>query len=165
MSSQPGHPAPRITLKRTYDASIAEVWDMWTTKDGIESWWGPTGFRVEVRRIDVRVGGELLYAMIADAAEMKAFMKANNMPNETESLITYREVIASNRLAYHHSVDFVPGVAPYAVFTEVGFEAVGESVQLSVTIDRMHDELWTNRAVQGWELELGKLTDALKKRR
>jgi uncharacterized protein YndB with AHSA1/START domain len=154
----------RITLKRTYEASLTDVWEMWTTKDGIESWWGPPGFRVEVRRIEVRAGGELLYAMIADAAEMKEFMKANGMPNETESLITYREVVTNERLAYDHSVDFVPGVAPYSVFTEMVIEAVGESVQLSLTIDRMHDAMWTDRAVRGWELELGKLTLALAKR-
>ena len=36
----------RITLERTYKASLQDVWDMWTTKDGIESWWGPDGFSV-----------------------------------------------------------------------------------------------------------------------
>jgi uncharacterized protein YndB with AHSA1/START domain len=151
----------RITLKRTYDADLAVVWRMWTTKDGIESWWGPPGFRVEVRRIDVRAGGEMLYAMIADTAEMKAFMKANGMPNENESLITYKEVIPNERLAYTHSVDFVPGVTPYEVYTEVVLHRVGKSVQLDLTIDRMHDEMWTNRAVQGWELELGLLAKVL----
>ena len=28
----------RITLERTYKASLQDVWDMWTTKEGIESW-------------------------------------------------------------------------------------------------------------------------------
>ena len=35
----------RITLERTYKASLQDVWDMWTTKEGIESWWGPTASR------------------------------------------------------------------------------------------------------------------------
>ena len=38
-----------------------------TTKDGIESWWGPGGFTVKVRKLDLRSGGELHYAMIAIA--------------------------------------------------------------------------------------------------
>src|SRR6187549_1752661 len=42
----------RITLERTYKTSLPELWDLWTTKHGIESWWGPEGFRVEVERID-----------------------------------------------------------------------------------------------------------------
>ena len=52
-----------ITLERTYDATVEDVWALWTTKEGIESWWGPDGFSVEVRVIDLRPGGELLYAM------------------------------------------------------------------------------------------------------
>ena len=31
----------RITIERTYRASVEDVWDLWTTKEGIESWWGP----------------------------------------------------------------------------------------------------------------------------
>jgi uncharacterized protein YndB with AHSA1/START domain len=39
----------RITLERLYRAELQDVWDLWTTKDGIESWWGPGGFTVVVR--------------------------------------------------------------------------------------------------------------------
>ena len=49
-----------IRLERTYRATIDEVWDMWTTKEGIESWWGPDGFAVKVRKLDLRAGGELV---------------------------------------------------------------------------------------------------------
>jgi uncharacterized protein YndB with AHSA1/START domain len=55
----------RITLERVYRADVQDVWDLWTTKDGIESWWGPGGFAVTVRKLDLRPGGELLYAMTA----------------------------------------------------------------------------------------------------
>ena len=55
----------RITLERTFDAPLADVWELWTTKEGIESWWGPSGFMVKVRKIDLRPGGDLDYAMIA----------------------------------------------------------------------------------------------------
>src|ERR1700759_4906791 len=34
----------RFSLERTYAASIDEAWALWTTKAGIESWWGPEGF-------------------------------------------------------------------------------------------------------------------------
>jgi len=40
----PGTPARKITIERTYEASIDVLWDLWTTKEGIESWWGPDGF-------------------------------------------------------------------------------------------------------------------------
>ena len=44
----------RITMERTYESSIEDVWDLWATKEGIESWWGPEGFTTEVLKLDLR---------------------------------------------------------------------------------------------------------------
>ena len=44
----------RITMERTYESSIEDVWELWTTKEGIESWWGPEGFTTEVLKLDLR---------------------------------------------------------------------------------------------------------------
>src|SRR5262249_53058420 len=103
-------PRKRITLERHYEAEIADVWALWTTKEGIEAWWGPDGFFVTVRSIDVRPGGELRYAMTAKAPEMVAFMKANSMPVTTENLVTYVEVVENRRLRYLNWADFIPDV-------------------------------------------------------
>ena len=51
-----------ITIERTFNAAIEDVWALWTTADGIESWWGPEGFRVKVRKLELRPGGALHYA-------------------------------------------------------------------------------------------------------
>ena len=79
----------RITLERTYNASLQDIWDMWTTRDGIESWWGPDGFSVKVRTLDLRPGGELHYAMTATAAPQIEFMKKAGMKLTTEAKLTY----------------------------------------------------------------------------
>ena len=39
----------KIVIERAYDASIKDVWALWTTREGIESWWGPEGFHKEIR--------------------------------------------------------------------------------------------------------------------
>jgi uncharacterized protein YndB with AHSA1/START domain len=67
--------ASPVVLERIYRARLDELWDLWTTKEGFESWWGPEGFRVEVHTIDARNGGRLHYDMIADAPEQVAAMK------------------------------------------------------------------------------------------
>jgi uncharacterized protein YndB with AHSA1/START domain len=69
----------RITIERTYHAPIEDIWELWTTKDGIESWWGPDGFRVEVKKLDLCPGGALDYAMIATGADQIAFLKKAGM--------------------------------------------------------------------------------------
>lgn len=151
----------RITLERTYQSSVEELWDLWTTREGIESWWGPDGFRVEVRKLDLRPGGELLYAMIATAPEQIAFMKKAGMPLAHEARATYTEVLPRRRLGYDHLADFIPGVAPYSVAYLLELHPVGQGVRMVLTFEAMHDEEWTQRAVMGWEAELGKLGKVL----
>lgn len=163
MTTNPNTKPRRITLERTYKASIQDVWEMWTTKDGIESWWGPDGFAVEVRKLELRVGGELRYAMIATAEPQIAFMKQHGMPLVVESYIKFTHVDPPHRLAYIHLADFIPGVEPYDVATAVELKASGDRVHLTLSFDAMHEQVWTDRAVMGWESELGKLEKALQR--
>ena len=51
----PGASRRRIAMERTYQAPIEDVWDLWTTKEGIESWWGPDGFRTTIHEMNVVV--------------------------------------------------------------------------------------------------------------
>jgi uncharacterized protein YndB with AHSA1/START domain len=151
-----------ITLERTYPgAAVEDVWELWTTADGIESWWGPDGFSVKVRSIDLRVGGELRYAMIAQGADQIAFMKKSGMPLVTENQMTFTEIVPHQRLAYRHQADFIPGVEAYEVGHVVELSSTAQGTRLLLTIEAMHDEQWTNMAVAGWEMELGKLARAL----
>lgn len=158
-------PTRRITLDRTFPATAADLWELWTTPPGIEAWWGPIGFAVSVRSLDLRAGGTLRYGMTAVDPEMVAFMDRAGMPRTTESTITFTEVTPPRRLAYSHVVDFVPGHAPYDVAHLVEIDPVAEGVRLRLTIDAMHDEVWTQRAVQGWEQELGKLAAVIAARK
>lgn len=156
--------AKRITIERTYRASVDELWELWTTKEGIESWWGPEGFTTEVLQLDLRPGGELHYAMTATAPAQVEFMRRAGMPLTNHSRITYTEVITPTRLAYTHLADFIPGVEPYDVATVVEFRADGPDVRMVLTFDPMHDEQWTQRAVMGHESQLGKLERVLQAR-
>jgi uncharacterized protein YndB with AHSA1/START domain len=161
MTMQKAAPRRRITLERTYPSSIEEVWDLWTTKDGIESWWGPEGFSVKVRKLDLRPGGVLEYAMTARAPAQVEFMKKAGMPLTTDVRIAITEVVARRRLGYTTLADFIPGVEPYAVETVVELHPGAQSVRMVLTFDAMHDETWTQRSVMGRESELGKLAKVL----
>jgi uncharacterized protein YndB with AHSA1/START domain len=151
----------RVSIERTVNAAIEDVWELWTTKEGIESWWGPDGFAVKVRRLDFRLDGELLYAMTATAPEQIEFLKKAGMPLTTESLVTYTEVEPLRRLGFRQMADFIPGVKPYEVETTVALETGPQGVRMVLTLDAMHDEQWTKLAVMGWESELAKLARLL----
>jgi uncharacterized protein YndB with AHSA1/START domain len=151
----------RVTLERTYAADVQDVWDLWTTKDGIESWWGPGGFKVTVRSLDLRPGGELQYAMTAVDPAQVAFMQQAGMPLTQECRITFVDVQPLRRLEYVHLADFIPGVDPYDVTHTVEIHDTPSGVRMVVTFDAMHADEWTQRATMGWESELGKLDVAL----
>ncbi|MGO4212104.1 SRPBCC domain-containing protein [Terriglobus sp. 2YAB30_2] len=153
----PTNQRAHFTIERTYAASIDVVWDLWTTKDGIESWWGPEGFDVMVMSIDLRSGGQLVYLMTAAAPEQVAFMKRMGMPLSTECKVTYTEVSPPHRLAYKTFTDFVPDVPPYEVATVVEMKSLTDGVKLTITSEAMHDDVWTERARAGHESQLRKL--------
>lgn len=162
MMSNASTPArARFSIERTYAASIDQAWALWTTKVGIESWWGPEGFEVTVVSLDLRPGGELVYLMTATAPEQVAFMKAAGMDVSTQAKVTYSEVSPPVQLAYRTLTDFVPDVAPYDVNTLVEFQATATGVKLTITFDAMHDDTWTERARAGHEGQLRKLDKLL----
>jgi uncharacterized protein YndB with AHSA1/START domain len=154
----------RISLERVYHADVQDVWDLWTTKEGIESWWGPGGFAVTVRKLDLRPGGELLYAMTAIDPPQVEFMQKAGMPLSHDARITFTEIVPRRRLAYVHLADFIPGVDPYDVATVVELHPTERGVRMVLNFDAMHDDEWTRRATMGWESELGKLEALLSAR-
>ncbi len=161
MAPQTQHARRKVSLERTFNAPIEDVWELWTTAEGIESWWGPDGFAVKVRKLDLHPGGELLYAMTATAPDQIEFIKKAGMPLTHESRIIFTEITPPHRLAYTQIADFIPGVEPYDVSTTVELEETPQGVRMVLTFDAMHDEHWTNMAVMGWEMELGKLAKLL----
>jgi uncharacterized protein YndB with AHSA1/START domain len=146
----------KIVIERRYAASIEDAWELWTTKEGIESWWGPDGFSVKVHELDLRAGGKMRYAMTAVDPAQVQFMRQAGMPLTTEAKLTYTEIVAGKSIAYTHRADFIPGVEPYDVGNKVEFFAEGDGVRMVLTLDPMHSDEWTQRAVMGMESQLGK---------
>jgi uncharacterized protein YndB with AHSA1/START domain len=156
--------AGKIVIERTYLASIEDIWELWTTKEGIESWWGPDGFSVKVHELDLRVGGEMRYAMTAVEPAQVKFMEQAGMSVTTEAKLTYTEIVPGKSIAYTHRTDFISGVEPYDVGNKVELFVQGESVRMVLTLDPMHSNEWTQRAVMGMESQLEKLARVLASR-
>jgi len=152
---------PKLTLERTFEATADEVWELWTTKDGIEAWMGPDGFSVVVQELDLRPGGDLVYAMSAIAPEQIEFMTKAGMPLVNEHRFTFIEIDRPRRLVYRDIADFIPGVEPYEVETVVELHPVEGGVRMVLTFDAMHDDRWTQLATMGRESELRKLEQLL----
>jgi uncharacterized protein YndB with AHSA1/START domain len=148
---------PMVMVERTYPASVEEVWELWTTKEGFESWWGPVGFRVEVSVLEARPGGALHYEMIADTPEMVAAMAQMGRPASHAARATFSELAPHRRLVLTNVIDFVPGVAPYTSTIAVDLIPEGDRVRMVVALEPMHDEELTRMSRMGFESQLTKL--------
>ena len=152
-----GATRPKVVLERTYRARVEELWELWTTRKGFESWWGPEGFRVEVHTLEARAGGALHYDMIADAPEQIEAMKRMGRPTSHETRGRFAEVRPLERLAITHVIDFLPGVKPYESTMVVEFFPSGQTVRMVITLDPMHDEEFTKMSTMGMTSQLTKL--------
>jgi uncharacterized protein YndB with AHSA1/START domain len=157
-SAAAGHTTrPKVVIERTYRAKVGELWELWTTKQGFESWWGPDGFRVEVHALEARLGGTLHYDMIADSPQMIAAMKQMGRPTSHEARARFTEIRPHDRLAITSVIDFLPGMKPYESTIVAEFFPSGETVRMVITLDPMHNEEFTKMATDGFTSQLSKL--------
>ncbi|WP_141591811.1 SRPBCC domain-containing protein [Myxococcus sp. AB056] len=147
----------KVVIERTYRAGIEDIWALWTTKEGFESWWGPQGFRAAVHELDARVGGALRYDMIADSPEMIAAMKQMGQPTSHATRSRFTEVAPHSRLVLTNVIDFLPGVATYESKIAVDFLPSGDGVRMVVRLDAMHSEEFTKMQQEGFTSQLTKL--------
>lgn len=72
------------------DAPIELVWEVWTKPDHIRNWWGPNGFTSTIEKMEVKNGGEWIFAMHGP--------DGTHFPNKT----IFREVIPYKKLVHEH---------------------------------------------------------------
>ena len=150
--------ATSIVIERTYRAPVEELWDLWTTKQGFESWWGPQDFRADVHHMDARPGGTFHYDMAADTPEMVKAMADMGRPPSHETRGFFTEFQPHEKLVLTHVIDFLPGVKPYDSTMAVQFIPLGDGqVRMIVTLSQMHDADFTRMQQEGFTSQLSKL--------
>ena len=140
-----------IVLERTYRAPVTELWALWTTKDGFESWWGPEGFRVEVEVIEARPGGALVYDMIAETPAALASGCAVSQRARSR----FVEFQPHERLKLVDLTDAGTFVEDQAV--EVVFRTAGGRTTMVVTLYPHIDPAHTRIAVKAFGEQLARL--------
>lgn len=52
-----------LYISRLYDAPLKMVWDAWTDPKQVAKWWGPRGYSLTIKHMDVKTGGSWSYVM------------------------------------------------------------------------------------------------------
>lgn len=79
-----------IKLSREFAAPRDLVWEAMTDPRHVVNWWGPRGFRTEIDRMELRVGGIWKHTMIGPDGV--------RYPNKS----TFREIVPPERIVYAH---------------------------------------------------------------
>lgn len=151
-TSEPG--PDTIRLERIYDASVDDVWALWTTREGLEQWFAPEGMRFEVSALELRVGGAFDHVMTAVGAEQVAYMAKVNGPVTARVSGRFIEIVPHRRLRIRFDIDFVPGVEPYPYDMMVELHAEAGRVRMVLTADRHPDPEMTRGAIIGLTSQL-----------
>jgi uncharacterized protein YndB with AHSA1/START domain len=159
MSAQKSTSRSSMTIARIFRTGVEELWALWTTKEGFESWWGSEGSRVKVHTIEAREGGTLHYDMIAVEPEDITARKQLALPQSSSVRARFTELTPYRRLVLAHVIDFVPGVTPYEQAITVDFFPADDTVRMVTTIEAMHDETFTQTSIRVYTGQLKRLEE------
>ncbi len=144
----------RQVIERVWQAPIDLIWKLWTTAEGIASWFGPRGFTVEVEEIDLRAGGTFRYTMRATNPEAVAAMEKRGQPASHVIVSTLTEVDPPNKLIYDSPM------GPETMTTSVEFSEGPEGVQMMLVIAATKAGV-TGGAAMGWKSSLERFAEQL----
>lgn len=138
-----------VTLSRVVDAQPDRVFAAWTEAGQLEKWFGPPGYEVRVRKLDVRVGGEFEFVMQPPEAEDPA-----------RSIVgTFKEIAEPRHLVFTWAWVDENGSAPDAgeSLVTVEFRTVVEGTKVCITHERLASEESRAGHHAGWSGSLDKL--------
>jgi uncharacterized protein YndB with AHSA1/START domain len=139
------------------------VWRAWTEPEHLMRWWGPRTFTSPAAKIDLRVGGNFLFAM-----RSPEWLEGRTI----WSTGVYREIVPYERIVYtdsfadengnvvsasHYGMD---GDIPLEMLVTVTFEAIGAKTRLTLR-HAGHPASEAAGADTGWNESLDKLAELL----
>jgi uncharacterized protein YndB with AHSA1/START domain len=148
-----------VIIERTYSARLDELWSLWTTQRGFESWWGPQGFESKVHSIEPRSGGILHYELCARTPEQIAELQRLGRPTSHEEWTRFTELKPRERVSLTTVIDFLPGVKPYEHTITADFSRSDDGIHMTVTLEPMHNEEFTELTTVGFNSQLSKLDE------
>lgn len=139
-----------FTIERTFKAPPQKVWDMWTTKKGLEKWFVPDGWTSKATQLDLRLGGGYEITMTDGQQTIRNHG-------------TYTEITPPRRLAYIWNFDvfLAPGEKPYDVPISIEFQAVESGTKMTFTQGPLATAEFTEGSRQGVLSNFDKLAKAL----
>jgi uncharacterized protein YndB with AHSA1/START domain len=165
--TQASQATKNMTLTRTFDAGVEDVWKQWSESENVMKWWGPKGFTSPLAKIDFREGGISLVCMRAPQ-EFGGFDMYNTW--------TYKKIVPHERIEFvlnfsdkdgnkldPAKMGLPPGIPPDVPHV-ITFKSVGDKkTEMSVTEYGYTSDQAVETSKAGLEQCLDKMAENLKK--
>jgi uncharacterized protein YndB with AHSA1/START domain len=134
-----------LTLTRTFDVPVQQLFDAWTDPAQVTQWMGPGEVKCLDVQIDLKVGGEYRIHMRSDEGDHVAIGE-------------YVEVTPPDRLKFTWSWE---SGAVVDTLVTLDFQSRGEGSELTLTHENFVEQEAMEKHTQGWDGCLAKLTNYL----
>jgi uncharacterized protein YndB with AHSA1/START domain len=119
--------ARKLTRRRIFQASPAEVFQAFVSAEALKEWWSPEGYVVVEAHADVRVGGQYRLVMRAQTGSETVYVRGS-----------YEEIIPPHKLVFTHMFEHRGsgglfarvGLAGHLTLVTVEFKAHGSATEL-----------------------------------
>jgi uncharacterized protein YndB with AHSA1/START domain len=143
MTTRASDTAPVLIVRRTFMAPRERVFYAWINAGALEQWFRPMGVRVNVRELDVRVGGAFRFELAGDGGVMEG---------------TYLEIVPTERLVFTWTSG---GTQHEETLVTVEFVARGAETEVVLTHARLSGDEMLGLHRVGWQAALDGLAAAL----
>jgi len=141
-----------LSIQKTFDVPVEDVWEAWTAPDHLMKWWAPPGMPVTIIEHNFKVGGKWKYSM--------------PMPDGSEFLSEgkYLEIVPLQKIVT--TADFKPMTEH--VELHVLFEAQGDQTHFTFSVVHESEEYKMQQEkmgfYNGWGSAFNRLETVLKQK-
>ena len=144
---------PALSLTRQFDAPIDQVFDAWTNPEVIALWFGPEGFKVINKHIDLNVGGKYQIEIMSPNNErIKHYGKYVEITPSTKLVFTW---ILENQACEGSKGQSANTLVNISLFSR------GEKTELHLVHEQLPDKAAYDGHSFGWNSSFDSLSQLL----
>ncbi len=136
-----------VRCERHLATSPERLWALWTTAEGLASWWAPEGFVLAVETLEPRVGGGIVLRYEeAGAASDPAWgreLRRRGQSTGFSARGAFTEIEPPRRLAFAQELDFGRAGVPTRYTLSAQFLPSGSATRAEVTAAATPSKHWT----------------------
>lgn len=154
----------KLTLTRTFQAPIEEVWRAWTDTELLKKWWAPGGMHCSHMTADVQEGGRFFYCFKMDEDDTEYWGRGTYQTITEPTFLSYLDSFTDEK-----GTDVPPshyGMAGDEVvesLVEITFKEDKNGTHVTLAADNPFGAQMTKEMTKGWNDMFDKLAEVMKK--